>query len=408
MAFTFSDLRSEVKRRATRDQGGTQFDTGINNVINTSIWRIAREARWRNLRRTSFFNTVKKYTTGSGAVTVTNNSASVTATGATLLTDGVIIGRYVKFSGSAKYFKIRTITGQTTFTIDQVYDGTTSSTATYSILGQEDYVLPIQVGHSAFLWHKQYGFPLPLTYMPTQTFYESGAFDTVENIPVAYRMWGADDAITQVKTSGTISLSSSSSSDTSVSVTIFGIVSGYPDYEIVVTNSTNGTTAAVSTKSFSSIDRISKNQATVGRITLTMDSGLTTIAVLPVGSTTSEIKYSRVQLYPLPNATFPINVYYYKLPYQLVNDADVSELGEEFSEAIILLSTAKLKAEQSQQESALFYQMYDDEIKSLRKTNVDKIDWLPKLKRPVSTGFQSPGGGVLYQQVGAFYGPPSM
>ena len=28
MAFTFADLKTEVKRRATKNQGGTQFDTG--------------------------------------------------------------------------------------------------------------------------------------------------------------------------------------------------------------------------------------------------------------------------------------------------------------------------------------------------------------------------------------------
>ena len=73
MAFTFSDLKVEVKRRATKNQGGTQFDSGIANTINTSMWRVAREARWRSLRRTATFNTVTTYTTGTGAVTATLN-----------------------------------------------------------------------------------------------------------------------------------------------------------------------------------------------------------------------------------------------------------------------------------------------------------------------------------------------
>src|SRR5882672_11647535 len=100
MAFAFSDLQVEVKRRATKNQGGTTFDTGIKNMINTSMWRVAREARWRSLRRTATFNTITTYTTGTGACTVTNSSKSVTVTGATFLTDDIRIGRYIKFTGS--------------------------------------------------------------------------------------------------------------------------------------------------------------------------------------------------------------------------------------------------------------------------------------------------------------------
>ncbi|MEK7180215.1 MAG: hypothetical protein AAB706_01960, partial [Patescibacteria group bacterium] len=190
MAFTFTDLKSEVKRRATKNQGGTQFDTGIANVINTSMWRVAREAKWRSLRRSTTFNTVIKYTTGTGAVTLTKNSSNVTVTGATLLTDGVRIGRYTNFSGSSTYFKVATITGETTLTLNQTYDGTSTAVGTYSVLGQEEYVLPIQIGHSAFFWHKAYGYPLQLEYIPSQEFYGSGTIDTMESVPTAYRMWG--------------------------------------------------------------------------------------------------------------------------------------------------------------------------------------------------------------------------
>ena len=382
MAFTFADLKSEVKRRATKNQGGTQFDTGIANVINTSMWRVAREAKWRSLRRSTTFNTVVKYTTGTGAVTLTPSSSSVTITGATLLTDGVRIGRYINFSGSSTDFKVSTISGETTLTLNQTYDGTATSTGTYSILGQEEYVLPIQIGHSAFFWHKAYGYPLLMDYIPTQEFYRSGTTDTTESVPVAYRMWGMDSTLEQLKAPSVITISSSVSGDTSIAVTVFGIVSGYPDSEIITTDSSDGTTAVVGSKSFSSVERIVKNQSTTGRITCTANSANTTVAVLPVGSTTTGPYYTKVQLYPLPSTVFPINVLYYKLPYQLINDGDVSELGEEFSEAIILLATAKMNAEQNKSEDEDFMAFYKDEISSLKSTNVDKIDWIPKLQRP--------------------------
>lgn len=407
MPFSFSDLKSEVKRRATMNQGGPQFDVGIANVINTSMWRVAREAKWRSLRRTTTFSTIAPYSTGSGAAIVTHNSINVTITGATFLTDDVRIGRYITFSGSGKFFKIATITGNTTLTLNELFDGTSSSTNTYSILGQEEYVLPIQIGHSAFFWHRGYGYPLQMKYMPTQTFYNAGIIDTLQNIPVSYRMWGMDSALEQVKAPSVITISSSSSSDISISVTVFGTVSGYPDYEIIKTNGVDGTTTVNGLKTFSYIERIVKNATTVGRITCTSNSANITVGVLPIGNTTTGPYYTKVQVYPLPNIVFPINCFYYKLPYQLVNDGDVPEIGEEFSEAIILLATAKMNAEQNKKEDADFFKLYQDEINSLKRTNVDKIDFFPKLKPPMQDGWDSFTGGLRYAQIGGNgqYGP---
>lgn len=406
MAFAFSDLKSEVKRRATKNQGGTQFDAGINNVINTAMWRVAREARWRSLRRQTTFDTVAKYSTGTGAVTASTNSKNITISGATLLTDDIRIGRYMKISDSSTHFKISTITGETTLTLNQNFDGTNITSGTYSILGQEEYVLPIQVGHSAFMWHSAYGYPKMLEYIPTMEFYQAGVTDTQENIPCAYRMWGVNTNIEDLKASSVVTISSSSVTDTSIAVTVFGVVSGYPDYEIITTDSSDGTTSVAGTKTFTSVERITKNQVTTGRITCTGNSGGTTLSVLPVGNTTTGPYYTKIQLYPLPNRVFPVNVLYYKVPYQLVSDGDVPELGEEFSEAIILLATTKLKAEQNQKEDIDFMQLYKDEIDSLKKTNVDKIDWLPKLQRPNAFN-DSFTGGLRYSQIGSsgLYGP---
>ena len=401
MAISFSDLKTEVKRRATKNQGGSGFDAGIGIAINTSMWRVAREARWRTLRRKATFNTITSYTTGTGAVTVTNNSKNVTVTGATLLTDQINIGRYVKFSGSGTYYRILTITSETTFTIDQFYNGTSSTTASYSILPQEEYVLPIQIGHSAFMWHRAYGTPLMLGYTPDQDFYSSGALDILTNIPRAYKMWGVNTNLKEVTQPSVITISSSSSLDTNISVTVFGIVSGYPDYEIITTNNSNGTTTVAGSKSFSSVERIVKNANSIGRITSTANSGSDVISVLPVGNTTSGPMYTKVQLYPLPSVVLPINIQYYKLPYMLVNDGDVPELGEEFSEAIILLATAKMKAEQNMSEDADFYKLYAEELQSLRRTNVDKIDWNPKLQSPMGNYYNAWTGGLRYEQVGS-------
>ena len=406
MAFLFSDLQQEVKRRGTVNQSGTAFDTAIKNMINLSLFRVSREAPWRVLRRKAVFNTVGTYTTGSGAGTFTNGSKSITVVGATFLTDGIIIGRRIRLQGSSKVYKIATVTGETTLTIDENYSGTTiTGTGTYSILGQEEYNLPIESGHRMFIWHSAYGDPLQLTYFPDQDFYGAGVDDAAENIPTCYRMWGEDMVNTQLKAASVITVSSSSTADTNISITIFGVVSGYPDYEVIMTNSSDGTTAAAGTKSFTSVERVIKSADTTGRITVTANTANTTVAVLPVGDTTAGIMLKKIQLWPLPNTVIPMNVQYYKDPYRLVNDNDAHELGQEFDEAIMLLATSKLKYEQNQDEGEKFFSLYSEEIKNLRKTNMDKIDWFPTLRRPNTNYRGSVHPFLGYAQVGPYYGP---
>jgi hypothetical protein len=376
MAMTFLELQNEVSRRATRDQGGTQFTGAIKTLLNTSLLRISREAPWRPMRRKAQFSTVPDYTTGTGAVTLTHDSTAVTVTGATFLTDGVEIGRRVKFSGSGAYHTIAQITGETTMVLDTPYSGAATTKGDYDILGQETYNLPIQSGHRMFLWHEAYGFPLQMKYLVDFDFYKSFTYIYIKYIPNAYRMWGEDMVIEQLRAPSVVS----------------------------VVN-LNGLTAVTTTKTFTSIERVAKNAATTGLVTITGNSGNTTIAVIPVGNTTSGIQYKKVQIWPLPTTVFPINVQYYKDPYKLVNDYDVHELGGEFDEALILLAVAKLRADQNQGENANIFQYYTDEINNLKKTNVDKIDWMPTLQRPFQSGQATVQRGLNYLQAGPWYGP---
>src|SRR3990167_2080259 len=409
--FTFLDLQDEVKRRGTKDQGGTQFNAAVKNIINTSLFRIGREAPWRVLRRKSFFDTETSYSTGTGAVSVTASSVSLSVTGATFITDNIQIGRRIKFGTDSGYYTIRTITSETAGTIDRLYGGTTSTTTSYEILPTEEYNLPIQFNpQRGFLWHQAYGYPVQLEYVTEQDFRSYNVNDTQEGKPIVYRMWGQNMVITQPVQASVMRVTSSSSSDIAIAITVFGIVSGYPDYEIITTNSSDGTTAVSGSKSFTSIERVSKGASTVGRITVDAHSAADIVAVMPVGDTTAGILYSKVQLWPLPDGVYPINACDYKDPWRLVNDNDVHELGQEFDEAIILLSVAKVKYETSMNDDGdKFFGLYQDELKTLRRTNMDKVDWLPSLKRPQnsrqSNWRMSNGRGILYGQLGPQYGP---
>lgn len=404
MALTFSELQSEVKRRATRNQAGTTFDTAVKNTLNTSLLRVAREAPWRSLRRKTTFDTVISYTGGNGAVSVTNGSKVVSVTGATFLTNNIVVGRRVKFGGSAAFYTIKNITSETGLILDSAYDGSSSATQTYEILPQDQYNLPIQASHRVFLWHEDYGYPFQLSYVPEQDFIMGSVHLTDKNVPTHYRMWGEDMVETQLRTATNLSVASSSASDTTQVITVFGTVGGYPDVETITCN---GTTSVTGTNTFTSIERVVKNGSTTGRVTLTSVVDSKTVTVIPAGAATYGVQYAKIQLWPLPNNVFPMNVQYYKDPFYLVNDGDVHELGYEFDEAIILLSTSKIKMEENQDEGDKFYALYQDEVRSLKKTNMDKIDWFPRLKKAWGNfyGREYVHRNLLYRQAGGDFGP---
>lgn len=411
MSLTFQDLQEEVKRRATRSQGGTAFDTAAKNLINLSLFRIGNEAPWTALRKTGRISTNGDYTTGT--VTTVLDSTTWTGSGTSWLTTAnATKGRRIKITGSTsasrKLFTIDTISADTTIATVEAYDVTGASGLSYSILGQEIYTLPVQTGRPAILWHEHYGYPDPMIYMTDRSFFESNPSFSTSGAPTHYRMWGEDWVINQPKNASVLRIASSSSSDISIDVTIFGTVSGYPDYEVITTNASNGTTAVSGSKSFTTVERVVKSSSSVGRITVDADSANTTIAVLPVGDTTAGIQYKKIQIWPPPDDTYQINVWYYKDPYRLVNNGDVHELGQDFDELIISLAVAKMQGEQSKKEMDKFFAFYKDELKVLRRKNADRLDWLPRLQRPEG----GPASARLhknlsYNQIGPFFGPSS-
>jgi len=404
----FKDLQNEVKRRALRNQSGTEFDEEIQNALNFSLLRLAREAKWRSIRRKTFFTTKSAYTSGSNYITVTQSSTafSISDTAASWWQDKIEVGRRITFGTTSWDYYIRAINSNTNATLDLAYRGNTSTATTYEIYPLEEYNLPIQVDHRAFLWHEDFGYPYRMFYIPDQTFLDSQVNLVEKNTPTHYRMWGENSVLAQPPTASPLTITLSSSTDAAVEVTIFGQIGGYPAFEKVGWGT--GTTTTNTAYEFDSVDRVSKDSGTVGTITLVSSRGNYTVAVLPVGDTTANVKYSKVQLYPLPIRAMDINVFYYKDPYRLVNDDDIHDLGHEFDEALILLSVAKIKYQDSKDEGDRWFAMWEDEVKSLKRTNIDKIDWLPVLERP-NQGRTDPfvTKSLLYRQAGSHFGPAS-
>lgn len=404
--LTFKDLQDEIKRRATRDQGGTQFENAVKNVINSSLFRISREAPWRCLRRHSTITTIPDYVTGTnyGYATLTSSSNIVTISNGRLRTDKIAINRRIKFSTSSIYYSIDNIISDTQLVLDQDYSSASCTNSNYSIYPQGEYNIPIQASHRMFLWHEDYGYPLKLQFMTDQTFYDQSLYLTEKGTPIYYRMWGEDMVEEQITSATNLSISSSSTSDTTQQVTIFGTVSGYPDSEVV---SLNGTTTVTTSNLFTQVERVSKNALTTGRITITGNSASTTVSVIPSGDITAGVKYKKIYLYPLPEREFKLHCNYYKDPYRLVKDGDIHEMGQDFDEAIILLSVSKIKGETEQAGAGSFYSMWQDEMRTLRRVNMDKIDWFPTLHRP-DYGYSNQIHPILsYNQIGSNYGRSS-
>lgn len=403
MALTFYDLQVEVKRRATKNQAGTVYDSATKTLINNSLIRISNESNWQQLRRTSSFLTVADFSTGT--VSATASSTSLTFSGASLITNGIHIGRRIKFTSSGvstTLYEITAITGENSATINIPFDGSTVSGTGYTILGQEKYNLPIQTSKPAILWHEAFNYPFVMSYIPHRGFLETGHDFDESAEPEVYWSLGEDCVINQPRSSSVITCVSSSLSDTTPQVTIFGIASGYPDSETITLN---GTTSSAGSKTFTQIDRIAKDNTTVGRITITANSGNTSIAVLPIGDTAASQVYKKIQLFPSPDAIYSVNVAYYKEMQRLVNDDDIHELGQDFDEAIILLAVSKLNAEEEKRGVATFYSMYSDEIKLLKRKNADRLDWLPRLQSPAIGGPASFQRFATYRQVGSKFGP---
>ena len=406
MSYTFSELQAQVKRRGTRGQSGTEFDQAAKDLVNSSLFAIARATPWRPLRRQEIFDTVAEYTTGT--MSATNGSKSFTGTGLLFVTNDIRPGRRFSVTGSGKIFTIETVTGEDAFTATLAFDGTTASGLSHTVFGQEEYNLPIQTGRVGFLWHENFGFPFVLRYIPSQNFFETSIPLDDSNTPTHYRMWGEDWVDQQPRADSVLRVFSSDSADQSRSIVIHGTVSGIPDREDISTDGSDGTTPVSGSKTFDagSIERVSKSSSTTGRITVDSNGGTVNVATLPVGNATAGIMFKKILLWPYPQDVFPINVWYYKDPWRLVDGNDIHELGADFDEAVILLAVAKIKYENSQKEGDKWFAMYKDELRSLRKLNGDKLDYVPDLRRPRRSGVSdSLHPHLSFSQLGGLFGP---
>jgi hypothetical protein len=195
-------------------------------------------------------------------------------------------------------------------------------------LTSQDQVLPDDFGKAVRVWDSTNANEI------TKTTIEDEVSNDLSNIAAtgaAYRYTILERPVRMQPTAdATLSLVSSSASDTTQTVRIRGLSSGVEVTEAVVLT---GTTPAVSTNTYDAggIMKFSKNGATVGKVTIT--SGTETIAIIPPAAVDYMVKIAR--FYQTPASGITVNMPYIRRPIPMSEDydtpvidcSDVLELG---------------------------------------------------------------------------------
>lgn len=149
--------------------------------------------------------------------------------------------------------------------------------------------------------------------------------------------WTKGNVEDQASSTVTISIISSSASDTSEKVRINGVISGAPGTELITLN---GTSAVAGTASFSDIHSISKDSVTSGVVTVTL-VGATNVTAAVFGPNQLAREYQPIYLWPIPSDVRTINTRSIRRPRQMVNDEDFPDYPELYHETILIAATAR-------------------------------------------------------------------
>lgn len=297
------DNRDEILQKIGRilqNRGATFTSNEITEALELAEEDIRRAGPWPPMFRTIpwTITTTAVYDTGTAKTTL--DSKTVTGTGTTWTS--AMVGRKFRIDGDWRFYRIATFVSATSITLDENYenddlDGTSRNYKIYV----DEYNLPAELEAVHQIRQqfsnvpmkkknlKDFFFEVPdASSMGDPEFYD--IIDTgVENQPIA---------------AGTLSLSSSSASDGSAfTVLVRGMVSAVKDYEEVTMN---GTTAVATTKSFSRVDQVIKSAAFTGKLTVTADSGNTTIHTIPPEAL--QVTRRKLWVYPYPENKIRIYV----------------------------------------------------------------------------------------------------
>ena len=249
----------------------------------------------------------------------------------------------------------------------------------------ETYVLPRDLDKISLV--RQTTTPQKLLYVPDEVFYSYLPYPTTTGNPLYYRLWEEEGFSTVLSTADTIDVVSSSTSDTTQTVT----VKGYDANGILQTESysLNGTTSQSGSTTFAANRPIivSKSADTVGDVTLTENSGSTTLVV--IGKDERSPRFKKIGLYPIPSSAISIYLEYFTRIPILENATDTPILDEKWTWVICQGVLAKIYQYQNKEGLAnAAVGLYTQGVGSMAKADMLTPDYIPMLKR---TSLYKPG-----------------
>ena len=208
-----------------------------------------------------------------------------------------------------------------------------------SLSGTEDgneFLAGSDIDSIQYIWHELNNKKAPIELVNKDIFYQKYLSTTSTDDPVIAIISKISPIYNSITTPRVLTISSSNSADVNIPVRIYGLVNGSPAYETITTNSSNGTTSASGSKAFSDIYSIAKNGETTGEITIY--SVPTTLAVLPSGVLSAEVRYTYLKFYPILAQDMTIYFLKKRKQYKINMDNDFMILSDNHDDAILKLA----------------------------------------------------------------------
>lgn len=207
------------------------------------------------------------------------------------------------------------------------------------MLWPQEVTFSTEASRRVYALHEEFGRPLYIRNNTTKEYMEEVP---IRGLPEDNADWnndtgdawhffygGMQPVTRQPSAAATVSVVSSSASDTTPSVTIYGQnASGQVVSEAVTLT---GTTPAVSTTSFQVILDVVKSAATVGTVTVSAESQ-TILTLLPAQMGK---QYKTIHLIELPGSSQTIGYRFYRQPRQLSADYDIPLIPAPHSEVLV-------------------------------------------------------------------------
>lgn len=256
---------------------------------------------WDFLLKTDSISTLNEYATGT--VSATNGSATITGSGTTFTS--AMIGRRILISGSTRSYKITGYSSATSVTIESVYEGSTLSGASYSIV-KETFNLPRWVDDPKRIYSLTDRYSNnPLIQLSRQD---------------ADRKFGAKNEIGQPRYY--------IPSDRSRSLYSTGTISATSATFVITGSSTSWTSSGLE-----AFDVIQVGSYVYTIKSIDSDTQITTVEpiVTTISSSTAYVAIQdrwTVELYPMPRYLYSYKVSALQLHPRLVNDTDVPMLPD--------------------------------------------------------------------------------